>query len=294
MKTLTALAALASLALVAGCSSKSDAPVFDKPSGCAKSLCDASYDSCESSRAPATNYCSQCLDLCTDPYASPDCFSECDDMCNSPSSSSSATDYCDSPRDACRKTEDNTYCTDGIPASELPLGSRSIDTWHAPQPTVPGACSAKDIKALAKCVAGTSSNADCRYTVSADCGVCALSTHNDSTWGAIVTYPLTRNINVAGCVAIVSGDSSDTSCAAKYAAAESCLDSVCGSATANDQAACRDHASQWGCKTYVDPANDCLEALGALDPGPYDVCGVADDTVETLSAKVIGLFCGGS
>ncbi len=129
------------------------------------------------------------------------------------------------------------------------------------------------------------------------CGGCLGSNQYDSSWGALVQMTAGYlSVNVAGCIAVLSGQNppQSGSCAYAYQSAEACeaasCDSICpvsGDASFQLHEQCIDKASKGACKIYEDAVDqDCQE-----DGGPYALCFDGPD-FETLFLNVAQVLCG--
>ncbi len=143
----------------------------------------------------------------------------------------------------------------------------------------------------AACLGPASVASSCYATRQAapSCASCLLSQHSDSTWGAIVTTSTVWELNVAGCTALATGDTSTTGCAARIAAAMACEDFACDNcpftpgSTTTSRAQCTQSADVAACRAYVDSECD------AADAG-YSACRV---NLESSSSFVsfASVFC---
>jgi hypothetical protein len=92
-----------------------------------------------------------------------------------------------------------------------------------------------------------------RDPTNAACQTCLFSDERDATYGPIVRM---RNqgssVNTAGCMVLIDGDPSDSSCGAKAQAADTCADSACMDAcpSFSSYLECRSVALDTGCRPY--------------------------------------------
>ncbi len=97
-------------------------------------------------------------------------------------------------------------------------------------------------------------------------------------------------LNVPGCVAIVTGDSSPSSCAARLQTAGDCEGAAClaqcpivDTQSFQQYQQCTQSAASGGCSKYV--TAEC-----ALDGGAAAQCDVVD--FQTAYTNIVPLFCG--
>ena len=108
-----------------------------------------------------------------------------------------------------------------------------VPTWtpaHAPNPT---ACTDSQInEAYQACKGPRATRETCRRFGAAgatsQCSACLLSSSEDGAWGPVVALPnYYWTLNTSGCISLVDG-ASDSGCAARVQAADSCYAAACG------------------------------------------------------------------
>jgi hypothetical protein len=188
----------------------------------------------------------------------------------------------------------------GPPDAALPCAPQDVSSYHPSPLTPPNApadvCTSQDLAAFYQaCMIGGVNSAACSAFVSLDagaCGACLLSRSADPTWGPVVVEPDQTKLNVAGCVAIVTGDSSSTSCAQRINAELGCeakaCDAVCpmnvdGGTVAYQN--CALEVATTTCRPYLDAECDPTDA------------GITKCTQKTTGQagfmNIASVFCGG-
>jgi hypothetical protein len=115
---------------------------------------------------------------------------------------------------------------------------------------------------------------------------CIRCMYGDATaksWGAVIDYHGDTFTNIAGCIALVDGDSSATGCGAAYQTFQECDDAACNACTTSttyDQ--CEAVADFGVCQTYAQ-ATMCSQA------NEYDGCFFAD--FESYFRGIGQFFC---
>src|SRR5207253_6997031 len=101
-------------------------------------------------------------------------------------------------------------------------------------------------------------------------------------------------LNRGGCVALLDGDASDTSCGAAKYRLDACEMASC--ATCNSDVAasadCQTRADSWYCANAVSKRDACATRLGDDDSSPYAACGRDSEDFVTAARKVFTVFCG--
>jgi hypothetical protein len=169
--------------------------------------------------------------------------------------------------------------------------------WTPPKPHA-SSCTSDQIASYAACLASTgpTSAACAEWTtpdsgVNADCAGCiADSNSTDPNWGPIVDTDSVRQLNVAGCMALVNGDTGGTGCAGQYQALAGCESAACATnctnAVSNQLAACVSEADNGGCSNLL-AAAACVN-----DAGAADVCfGPQNATFPQVFTAVATVFC---
>jgi hypothetical protein len=165
-------------------------------------------------------------------------------------------------------------------------------TWTHPRAIQPYGCSAQQIQDyIAICIDGTNTTISCTAwaTANATCNTCVYSQDSDSIYAATIYMTTSQYIyaNVGGCIALLTGDSSDTGCGAKAWKATECEDSACSACmTDADYNTCTATSDTGTCATFVNAQCDLTDA-GAASP-----CVVGTTPDESFTA-VATVMCGG-
>jgi hypothetical protein len=193
-----------------------------------------------------------------------------------------------------------TVCAPADESSFTPM-------WRPPRPPVT-ACTQAQIHAYRQCLDDSQTSAtpaSCApFTGTAvspadkACLQCILSPEAATTYGPLIIHPGTIEVNVPGCIALATGDSSTAGCGAKDQAAIACRLMACGAACpVTDQAsfareqACEEKALAGTCKTYGDAAA-CASAL--VEAGAAGATCLGGATFDERYDAIVPLFCGGS
>lgn len=187
-------------------------------------------------------------------------------------------------------------CTPASVASFTPA-------WQAPEPWKQNVCSTTQITGFYDaCLTPPISMTTCQAFVQANgnCAPCLQSQDTDAKAAAIVWHEQDRywTVNVAGCIALATGDASAQGCGATYGAAIACRQSSCNacwaaqgtSATFEEFSDCESLAGSTTCQTYADavPAK-----CGTLDNGPAALCMPSESaTAQEAYMQIAPLFCG--
>lgn len=187
----------------------------------------------------------------------------------------------------------------GGTCSPQPVEPSSLG-WKPPNAVRPGACEEAQIGGWYDACWGDSwSQATCdtfeKDAVNRACLDCLFYAPNAATRGAAEVGAYLR-LNVAGCIAIVSGDASATGCGAKLQAETDCprqaCEPVCPLDTARDYdryEACEDAAYDGLCASYVDAEGGCA------DLPAYRTCrGASYLDFRSAFIGISSVFCGGS
>jgi hypothetical protein len=140
------------------------------------------------------------------------------------------------------------------------------------------------------CVSLTGTMTKCTLLRQANvvCSQCLVSAATDPTWGPIVSTP-SWDFDIAGCVALVTGDASSTGCASAIAAARGCEDAACTTCEwtpghdPSEREQCIQEADVGACAKYANAECD-------LSSDPTAVCRVS----RTSSASFVAfasVFC---
>jgi hypothetical protein len=157
-------------------------------------------------------------------------------------------------------------------------------------------CTSQDLAAFYQaCVTSGATSSACNAFIASDAGACAsclLSRSSDPTWGPVVVLPEQTKLNVAGCVAIVTGDASSTSCAQAISAELGCegyaCDSVCPMNVDGGLAAyqeCALDVAMTTCRNYLEA--EC-------DPADAGITKCTQKTTGQIGfTNIASVFCGG-
>ncbi len=161
---------------------------------------------------------------------------------------------------------------------------------------VENVCSSQQISDYyASCLdSGTSSSTKCQSftTANASCVACLVTPESAPSWGALIAVEngAILDINEAGCIAIVTGDSSSTSCAQKLASAIECDGAACvaqcpitdGSSFALFEQ-CLQSANAGGCSKFL--AAEC-----DADAGNFSQC-IVTGSFQAAFLSIAPMFC---
>jgi hypothetical protein len=184
------------------------------------------------------------------------------------------------------------------PATSIDSSQIKFVPPNAPNPT---ACSDAQIQQLYDaCFGPNAAQTPCTAFINAasnkTCNTCMFSTWGTSTaLGTLIDVAGVDYADTSGCIAIETGDSSSTGCAAKEQAVLACEVLACGTncpqvsdqTTFNEWTACTSQADQGVCKTYADAVCDLSDA-GTV----YTVCQNHQSFDEYYFA-LAPVFCGG-
>jgi len=177
-------------------------------------------------------------------------------------------------------------------------------SWQQPEAWKQGACTATQIQGFhTACLTPPIAKTACDAFVQANsnCAACLQSQETDATSAAIVWHQQMHywTVNVAGCIAQATGDTSASGCGATYAAAIACRQSSCNacwqaaqstSATFQQFSDCESQAGTTTCQTYAQAVPD---KCGILSSGPAAVCmPKTSATAADAYAQIAPLFCG--
>ena len=200
-----------------------------------------------------------------------------------------------SPADGC---EHHGICpiskTDaGDDAGPVCAPATSFDDAGAPTWTPPissNVCSPKDIADFDQaCFTTSSTSCDDWMKAHVACGACLVTKPTAPTFGALVLYGDVYYANIGGCIALVSGDASSTSCGAKMLESYECEALVCAQCDSQDFAAYLD------CTSAADKQQPCSAYQVALCDAPdggavYDAC-FSEQNFDDYVTKLGALFC---
>jgi hypothetical protein len=158
---------------------------------------------------------------------------------------------------------------------------------------MPGACTKEQLAAQAACNYGYPSfDAQACQALeaapeNAGCLKCLFSSFGAADSAAIFVTPVDyRLANVGGCIALLDGDSSETSCGARRQAVDICYQMVCEEACVSDYEGIPDcfKKAYPACKRYADAASCSLLPQ-------YSVCS-GYTTYPEFVAALGDVFCG--
>jgi hypothetical protein len=186
---------------------------------------------------------------------------------------------------------------------ELP-GFKDPD-WLPPAPLGKPACAPGVVGLMVECLLGTPADEKiCDATVNAaengDCFDCLFTDKTTvKALGPLVIDNGYVVLNVGGCIAASTGETTKTGCGARYAAGALCEDQACapncsseGEGAEAAYEACKDMAASGVCEPYSTPAK-CAEPL--LAPGGVAAACAVDTKEFTEAAIALGiLFCTGA
>ncbi len=195
--------------------------------------------------------------------------------------------------------DDSSVSNDAAVSTCSPANVQSYSPrWTPPKPHT-SSCTADQISSYAACLTPPSdpNSAACAPWFGADaaansvCHTClGDSNSTDPSWGPVVETGALRQINIPGCMALVSGDTGGTGCAGQYQALEGCESAACATNCANDKtgtqlAACVSQADNGGCSNLLTAAA-CVN-----DAGAADVCFGQQNSFGPILVAVATAFC---
>ncbi|MBX3188659.1 MAG: hypothetical protein KF819_16700 [Labilithrix sp.] len=300
----TTLAVVLLTIFAAGCTTEEiivvrQRPGAANPQSCVRSVCDVEYTRCAT--PPPDTTCSDCNALCHDSISADGlmfCLQTCSDICARPKTPLPAPPQCAWERDACRETDANLGCADGladgqVPSTNVPSGI----AWQPPSAPHQGACTAEEIDKIMKDCAPAPEPRYCG-NVSMACFECAFPSESAQTWGPFVREGKKARLNTEGCWASVAGDGTIDGCGAKQRATTECLVAACKHAKAADFSDCTYLAQTSVCKAALDAedackASDVAAARAKGAPTPDEVCRPdAPGRTEAHGRLVLTYFCG--
>jgi len=204
-----------------------------------------------------------------------------------------------------------TFDFDGALINEAPAAicdPQSVSgwkpTWTPPETWKQSVCTMTQISSFyAACLTPPIVTATCQafVTANASCTSCLQTEDTAPTAGAIVWHEKDAywTVNVAGCIAQATGDTSGTGCGGSYAAAIACRQASCNACweaqgtttTFAEFSTCEEQAGASTCSTYAEAVpNVC----GNLSTSPAGVCMPASGaTAQDAFMQVAPLFCAG-
>lgn len=176
-----------------------------------------------------------------------------------------------------------------------------VPQWIPPISLHQGVCSTSQINTYVDCLfnanaSATTCDAFVNSTANSACMACALVPDTSSSFGAM-TYDADNlvSLNIAGCIARTSNNTSASGCGAKVQAASQCTAAACAlNCPVTDQASldarntCETDAQSGGCATYQQTATTCSDPLLQ---GASAQCENGT-TFEAVAINLATLFCG--
>jgi hypothetical protein len=194
------------------------------------------------------------------------------------------------------------------PVSTCTPGDVSTFTpsWKPPTPFNQGRCTNTQINAFVDCLSAKPDAATCKtFTGDAankSCLQCAATPATAAKYGPLVEGTVTIQVNVSGCIANATGDTSATGCGAKVLANSQCEQAACEAncpVSASDTGpefmallACQTKSDSSSCKTYANDAA-CADALTG-DGGTANKCDLVGASFAENAVQMVKLFCGGA
>ncbi|MFO0668493.1 MAG: hypothetical protein U0235_02540 [Polyangiaceae bacterium] len=175
-------------------------------------------------------------------------------------------------------------------------------TWKPPKKLHAGVCSLAEAELTVDCAFDPNAKQSTCDAYFADagssaCTLCVLTDDFDTTYGPIVMHGAYAALNLGGCIAQTSGDTSATSCGAKVQAISECQEFACTSCpdpsttskAMTDYLKCQGAAMSSVCKSFV-TAGSCADALIAPD-GSAEICASGGNTFLDRARALARLFC---
>lgn len=173
--------------------------------------------------------------------------------------------------------------------------------WKAPKALHTNACTATNAQLVVDCtfdstVNPTTCDTFMQNTANDACVKCVLTDATSAQLGPIILDGTSGRINVAGCIAALSGNTTATGCGAKVqayqgctaAACASCTDPTTSSAAAAEYDQCVADSESSPCSTYTSDAA-CADPL--LQAGGAAASCAAGNTFLDNARTVAKLFC---
>ncbi len=199
---------------------------------------------------------------------------------------------------------DGALITEAAPAICDPQSVAGFKpTWTPPEAWKQNVCTPSQISAFyAACLTPPISETTCKAWVGqyATCSACLQTEDTAPTAGAIVWHEHDAywTVNVAGCIAQATGDTSGTGCGGSYAAAIACRQASCNACwqgqgqttTFQEFATCEEQAGGTTCSSF---AQAVPATCGDLTTSPASVCMPSSGaTAQDAFMQVAPLFCG--
>lgn len=174
-------------------------------------------------------------------------------------------------------------------------------TWIPPKALHSSACTVANATLAVDCTFDpnadpTACQAFNNNSANAACISCVFTDSTESSYGAIVMEGQIGGLNLAGCLAALSGNTTSTGCGAKFQAAQQCQVAACtgcpdpngGAQALADYQQCEDDSLTSVCTSY-ETASKCSDPL--TQPGA-SAAACADGATFVLRARNLAkLFC---
>ena len=196
---------------------------------------------------------------------------------------------------------DSSGCAVWIPppnptsvCGQVNVCSPDLDAGFTPAPMHPprvikGACTAQQVDDYFKSCLTPSGNCATFTNANATCVSCLTSKDSDPTWGPAVTQTGNGGLffNAAGCIAVLTGDSSPSSCAQGMQEGSECAQASCEQCATGAVALqqCVDEATSTVCASWSTPCD--------TDAGYYSECVLlGEDNAEESWNVISTVMCG--
>lgn len=186
----------------------------------------------------------------------------------------------------------------------IPEGFKATWTPPAARP-VPAACSAQELKDYyTACLANPSDKGACSTYAAAHatCAACVEPTNGSGPvqWRDVAGNPRYYfTINVAGCLALESGQNAEGQCPANYNAAVVCQRQACENCLATGGqfaqfSACESAAKQTGeCKSLDAVEGNSCQGIKDPDAATSACFQKSGEGADTFFPRLMGVYCGG-
>ncbi len=179
-------------------------------------------------------------------------------------------------------------------------------TWVPPITPEPNGCSSQQVSDYYNdCLGANATSTLCQgFTSNAantTCNTCLISTYNkDTTYGALIQIGGVDYANIAGCIAIVTGDTSSTGCGAKDQAVTDCETLACqancpavtDTPSFTEYTNCTTAADSAVCASYVSGECNLQDAGADGSAAAYATCENHSSFEDYYNAMAV-VFCGG-
>jgi hypothetical protein len=176
--------------------------------------------------------------------------------------------------------------------------------WAKPRPINAMGCNSQEIQDFLNiCINGTSTSACTAWqTAHMTCNTCLNSNEGDQSFGPLINTASSGYIfvNDGGCIALLTGDTSDTGCGAAQWKTSDCEDDACAMCMdAMSYSACQGNADTSTCTQYYNAGhidssgNAAGTACANIDAGAIAACGLTASTFDAFYTAVATVMCGG-